>query len=372
MEGPSAMARTLIVVGDALQAGGSVLTGSPQTDIDGHAVARIGDRVICARHGPGSIITGDATLVIDGQPVARHGDKASCGCALLAGKQQLAHVSAGGAPVAAAAVKVGRLTQPRSAQPLASSLAHPAAEVADPPEQCWLNDHSCQVLEYPDRRYFEAYAADGELLDYDLTSSFRIDVPLKTGGDIVVTAKIKIFRQEGVSDDDVEIAKERLKKGISDRINSKFVLDVCDGPCGTRSFPIRYEVNFVSSGEDYHMFLHKNYPREEVIGRTIHVTVDTDQWIHVHELMHCLGLPDEYMDDREMPITIRHVMPDGVLNPDALVTVAMREDDDPESSMMFDQYNALVKPRHAWNIGLEVQELLSREIGREITCTVLC
>ncbi|MNN05369.1 PAAR motif protein [compost metagenome] len=87
----------LIVVGDALQTGGSVLTGSPHTDIDGRAVARIGDRVICARHGPGAIITGDATLVIDGQPVARHGDKASCGCALLAGKQRLAHVTNGGA-----------------------------------------------------------------------------------------------------------------------------------------------------------------------------------------------------------------------------------------------------------------------------------
>ncbi|WP_313494103.1 PAAR domain-containing protein [Stenotrophomonas sp.] len=368
------MARTLIVVGDALQAGGSVLTGSPQTDIDGHPVARIGDRVICARHGPGSILTGDATLVIDGQPVARHGDKASCGCALLAGKQQLAHVSAGGAPVAAAAVKAGRLSQAvSSSQPLAPLLARkPVAEDEAEPAQCWLNDHSCQVLVSPNERYFEAYAADGELLDIDLISSFRIDVPLKSGGDIVVTSKIKIFRQEGVSDSDVEIAKERLQSGVSARINSKFVLSVCDGFCGTRSFPIRYEVNFVNSGEDYHLFLHKNYPREEVIGRTIHVTVDTDQWIHVHELMHCLGLPDEYMDDREMPITIRYFMPDGVLSPDALVTVTMREDDDPESSMMFDQYNPLVKPRHAWNIGLEVQDLLSREIGREIACTVLC
>ena len=90
------MSRMLIVVGDALQTGGSVLTGSPHTDIEGRAVARVGDRVICARHGPGSIVSGDSTLVIDGQPVARDGDKASCGCALMAGKQQRAHVAAGG------------------------------------------------------------------------------------------------------------------------------------------------------------------------------------------------------------------------------------------------------------------------------------
>ncbi|WP_312647147.1 PAAR domain-containing protein, partial [Stenotrophomonas sp.] len=90
------MSRMLIVVGDALQTGGSVLTGSPHTDIEGRAVARVGDRVICARHGPGSIVTGDSTLVIDGQPVARDGDKASCGCALMAGKQQRAHLAGGG------------------------------------------------------------------------------------------------------------------------------------------------------------------------------------------------------------------------------------------------------------------------------------
>lgn len=87
------MSRMLIVVGDALQSGGSVLSGSPHTDIDGRAVARVGDKVICSRHGAGSILTGDSTLIIDGQPVARHGDKASCGCTLLAGKQPLVHVA---------------------------------------------------------------------------------------------------------------------------------------------------------------------------------------------------------------------------------------------------------------------------------------
>lgn len=364
------MARTLIVVGDALQAGGSVLTGSPQTDIEGRAVARIGDRVICARHGPGTILTGDATLVIDGQPVARHGDKASCGCALLAGKQQLAHVSAGGAPVAAAAAKAVSFAQAPSAQLVASSLVGTGTVPAEP-ELCWLNDHSHQALEYPVGRYFEAYDVHGELLEYNLISSFRIDVPLSSGGDIVVTAKIKIFAQAGVLDSDVETAKERLQRGVSERLNSKFVLKISDGRCGTRSFPIRYAISFVNSDEDYQMFLHKIYDREEVKGRTIHVNVDTDQWIHAHEFLHCLGLPDEYMDDREPPITIKYVEPNGELSADALVTVTMREADDPDSSMMFDQYNAKVKPRHAWNIGLEVQELLSREIGREITCTVI-
>lgn len=362
------MARTLIVVGDALQAGGSVLTGSPHTDIEGRAVARIGDRVICARHGPGSIITGDATLVIDGQPVARHGDKASCGCALLAGKQQLAHVSAGGAPVAAAAPRTGSSMPSPPTRPVTSSLV----DVGTPPvtpELCWLNDHNCQVLEYSDGRYFEISDVDGAL-EFDLVASFRINVPLRSGGDIVVTAKIKIVKQGRVSNKDVETAKERLLYGVNMGINNKFSLQITDGPCGTRTFPIRYVVEFVTSGEDYVMRLHGRYPRPKVSGNTIYVSVKTDSWVHLHEFMHALGLPDEYMDSDQGERTVKFFQPNQTLSSEVVVTRTSRDASDPDATLMSDHHNIVLKPRHAWNIGLEVQELLNREIGREVSCTV--
>lgn len=367
------MARTLIVVGDALQAGGSVLTGSPQTDIEGRAVARIGDRVICARHGPGSILTGDATLVIDGQPVARHGDKASCGCALLAGKQQLAHVSAGGARLAAAP-RAGRLIpaiptlRPLASSPVDIGTSSPAAEL------CWLNDHSCQVLENPDGRYFESYDPEGARLEYDLVSSFRIDVPLKSGGDILVTAKIKVDKQRRVSDSEVEVAKERLLRGISRGLNNKFALQAIDGPCGSRTYPIRYAVEFVAAGEDYVMRLHDSIERAEVVGNIIYVSVDTDAWVHVHEFMHCLGLPDEYTDEEEeaTDVAISFFMPNGRLSPETIVARPSRSEPDPEATLMSEHHNTVLKPRHAWNIGLEVQQLLSRETGREVACQITC
>ncbi len=367
------MARTLIVVGDALQAGGSVLTGSPQTDIEGRAVARIGDRVICARHGPGSILTGDATLVIDGQPVARHGDKASCGCALLAGKQQLAHVSAGGAPVAAApraGISIPATTRPRplASSPVDTGTSSPAAEM------CWLNDHSCQVLENPDGRYFESYDPEGARLEYDLVSSFRIDVPLKSGGDILVTAKIKVDKQRRVSDGEVEVAKERLQRGISRGLNNKFALQLTDGPCGSRTYPIRYEVEFVAADEDYVMRLHSSLDldREEVVGNTIYVSVDTNAWVHLHEFMHCLGLPDEYMDVGETAAAIKFFMPDRILSSEVVVTRSSLSESDPAATLMSVHHNTTLKSRHAWNIGLEVEQLLSREIGREVVCLVTC
>lgn len=89
--------RMLVVLGDKHSGGGSVITGSPSTDIDGKPIARAGDKAICIRHkGVFPIITGDDTLVIDGQPVARHGDKLACGCSLMSGQQNHAWIEAGG------------------------------------------------------------------------------------------------------------------------------------------------------------------------------------------------------------------------------------------------------------------------------------
>ena len=89
--------RMLIVLGDKHSGGGSVINGSPHTDIDGKPIARVGDKAVCPRHkGIFPIITGDNTLIIDGEAVARHGDKLACGCSLISGQQNHAWVEAAG------------------------------------------------------------------------------------------------------------------------------------------------------------------------------------------------------------------------------------------------------------------------------------
>lgn len=77
------MARPFILVGDTLDHGGSVVSGSADTDVGGRSVARIGDAVSCSRHGATKIVSGDDGVIIDGQPVARHGDKTACGGTLV-------------------------------------------------------------------------------------------------------------------------------------------------------------------------------------------------------------------------------------------------------------------------------------------------
>lgn len=77
------MSRPIIVIGDRIDHGGSVVSGTPTSDIAGTPIARVGDSVVCQRHGPTTIASGDSTLIVDGQPVARHGDRTACGGTLL-------------------------------------------------------------------------------------------------------------------------------------------------------------------------------------------------------------------------------------------------------------------------------------------------
>ncbi|MFC0252263.1 PAAR domain-containing protein [Massilia consociata] len=81
------MAGPLITLGDTTSHGGTVIEASPHSDTGGKAIARMGDKTVCPKHGPSPIVSGDATLIIDGKPAARHGDKTACGATLVAGQQ---------------------------------------------------------------------------------------------------------------------------------------------------------------------------------------------------------------------------------------------------------------------------------------------
>ena len=90
------MVKAWIVLGDPTSSGGSVVTGSPFTDVDGIPVARIGDQATCPRHkGAFPIVDGDPTLIVDGQPVALHGSSLACGCKVLSAMQTRVFIDPG-------------------------------------------------------------------------------------------------------------------------------------------------------------------------------------------------------------------------------------------------------------------------------------
>jgi len=84
------MSLKIITVGDRTDHGGVVISGSPDHDIRGKAIARLGDKVDCPLpypggkpHGVNKIITAHSTLTVNGVPVAVEGCTTECGCKLI-------------------------------------------------------------------------------------------------------------------------------------------------------------------------------------------------------------------------------------------------------------------------------------------------
>lgn len=81
------MGKPFVLLGDSTNHGGKIIEGSPQSDIDGKPIARVGDKVTCPQKGHGgvtTIVSGDPNCLIDGKPAARDGDKTACGATLIA------------------------------------------------------------------------------------------------------------------------------------------------------------------------------------------------------------------------------------------------------------------------------------------------
>lgn len=84
------MSRGLVVVGDATDHGGRVISGSDNSSINGRPIARLFDLVDCPKsypggrpHGVNKIVEGHSTVTVDGRPVALHGHRTECGCTLI-------------------------------------------------------------------------------------------------------------------------------------------------------------------------------------------------------------------------------------------------------------------------------------------------
>ena len=77
--------KRVIRLGDPMSHGGTVVSASPTTIINGKPVARLGDEVTCPKpgHGTVTIVEGDPAWLVDGRPVALEGHKTSCGASLI-------------------------------------------------------------------------------------------------------------------------------------------------------------------------------------------------------------------------------------------------------------------------------------------------
>ncbi|WWW35789.1 PAAR domain-containing protein [Stenotrophomonas rhizophila] len=369
------MARLFIVVGDSLSSGGTVVSGSPFTDIDGSAMARVGDRVICKTHGPGSIVSGDATLIIDGNPAARHGDKVSCGCQLIAGRQSLAFVD-GGQSSAAPQRRSTPTIPGTSDQPVRTQAdASPSSAAPENAAICWLMDHVVEVSTNAHGRYYQAYDADGDEHDYEMHRAFRISIPLLSRTDVEVLVRVKIVagaptETDAIVEEDIRLAKERMEEGVRDHWNGKYTLAVWDPRCGQRTFAIKYAIEWVEQGQHYTLKLNPSNTRENVDEMVINAWKGTSAWTMAHEYAHCVGVPDEYSYDLGRAESLRYYRHDGTPDDDVVSMPLVKPASDPTANIMSTSDNRITELRHAWPIAIEAQEFLTTAIGRRIKCTV--
>jgi len=78
----------IILSGDCIDHGGYVIASDTSTIVNGKPVARIGDKVLCYKHGNSEIILLGSNKVTSGKKkIARIGDKTKCGATLLGGSR---------------------------------------------------------------------------------------------------------------------------------------------------------------------------------------------------------------------------------------------------------------------------------------------
>jgi uncharacterized Zn-binding protein involved in type VI secretion len=209
------MARRVIVVGDRTTGGGEVLTGSPFTDINGMAVARVGDRASCPKHGGCfAIVTGDVTFLDEGQPMAREGDSLACGCRLLATRQSTVHLQSGGTPARSAATSP---PEPQSGPVPMGFVAPGATATAAAPhrQDIELHYHYGDFDRTPVRGVgFQLTLADDSMHTGTLDDSGRARIPQVSVG--AVQQVQLLFQPEQGDDDDSPIlaARQRLKRAL--------------------------------------------------------------------------------------------------------------------------------------------------------------
>lgn len=79
------MAKLVALIGSELDKshGGKITKGSTTTTWNGVGIARLGDEVVCSKHGKTTIVSGCSTIcTVDGLPAAVVGAKCACGAVI--------------------------------------------------------------------------------------------------------------------------------------------------------------------------------------------------------------------------------------------------------------------------------------------------
>ncbi|KAB8060132.1 type VI secretion system Vgr family protein [Janthinobacterium violaceinigrum] len=312
-----------------------------------------------------------------------------------------AKVPAGRAPAPGTTAKAPQHVPPARPEPKFKDRATSSTSPVDNKQRkevlikrpaCWIADYEKEISVSSVPRYNNTFGASGAPHNYFDNVRYKIYVPVKSNTGIIAELRVKVITVLEPADQALEDrekgtpqaatrAKQRAAvikyvkgiatTGLESHWNNKFQMKISDPECGTRTLPIIYRVVYVESNEHYVMQIHKRYDRESVTGTIIDVSASTDGQTHAHEFGHCYGLPDEYSYVEGDDETVKYKKPDGTW--DAPVP-SLSDDEEPEpaaANIMNSAGSIVIRDRHAWQIAIEVQDLLRTKIGRQIKCDII-
>lgn len=284
-------------------------------------------------------------------------------------------------------------------KPIASSVTSPRdnktrKEVLIDAPACWNEDYETEIHAKASK-YYRKYMVDGSEQDQHRNIRYKIYVPLMSSNKVIVEVR---FRTEGgaktITSDPLPMNRANEMQAVVvrglDFWNKRYTVKISDPQrreqrCRTRVMEIEYRVVWVDTPEvdtfndltkaaapgAYHskLIVYENIAREHVSNGMMEIALTTNPYIAAHEYAHVVGLPDEYPDG-EGGKCVRYVRPDAVLDT-PIDLLEFKSIESPLAGIMSTAYSFAAVPRHAWNIAIEIQELLSQKLGRTITCEII-
>jgi type VI secretion system secreted protein VgrG len=256
----------------------------------------------------------------------------------------------------------------------------------DSPE-CWIEDHESEVNTSVEN-YAQTSTLNGNIKNRNRFAKFKIYVPSKSNMPVVIEVRFKITPEFLSFDEEMRLTSEekeaRIKpdlekaepiKVIAERgisaWNRKYQLEILDPNCGKRVLPIEYKIVWVDANEHLSVSVSANKIRESVSPGVMSVSLSSEDFVYTHEFGHVIGLPDEYSTDPDNDLIVKYYKPDGTLDKPLVALAEGKTVPQKDANLMNSAEFPVFLPRHAWNVAIEAQTLLTKEIGREIKCKII-
>lgn len=262
-------------------------------------------------------------------------------------------------------------------------------EVSKAPS-CWHQQIAREILDLLPGTYYRRYDSHGNpddratgaayVIAIKLTGSPFVKVHLRFNAEPGFTGAEEHFATLSKDDPMYAITREAAAGRVQEVLNKflvvvnktwnkRFNIEITDPACGVKVMPIIYDVIHSQDGPHYTIKAYKTFKRERVDRLYVHLSQKSLDTTHVHEFGHCIGLPDEYSHSDEHAEMIRYKKPDGTL--DQPIIGILEGTKTPHSNELMIRGTPKFHERHAWNIAIETQRILSSETGRQIKCRIL-